>query len=106
MLSLYKRWEAANQNSSKVFAKEIVEYAYTPLQSKDTSNLPANPLLDPRTYYFAHDYLETLPGRAAAEGIAPEHLRVITTWMMNQRMEQKLWMTNYSMPGTSQPVTL
>ncbi|KAH3765840.1 hypothetical protein Pelo_2376 [Pelomyxa schiedti] len=65
----YKTWANANANPESLW-EDVVTYSYQPFSADLNLNT-----IDPRTYYFAHEYLEQLP--------KDEPFMLPTTWITN-----------------------
>ncbi|XP_038058841.1 uncharacterized protein LOC119730137 [Patiria miniata] len=81
---LYQLWESNNTNTDSAF-ELLKTYAYRPL-SDDLANV-----IDPRTYYYAHGFLE----KANDEG---KPVSLVTTWIQNLTEERVRHNEGVSMP--------
>ncbi|KAL6071613.1 E3 ubiquitin-protein ligase SopA [Balamuthia mandrillaris] len=72
----FDAWNKGNNNLT-AFAEKIKRYSYQPF----SKNLDNN-AIDPRTYYFMHEYLEQKQNQAKQRGEVPD-VRLVATWSLS-----------------------
>lgn len=86
---LYSIWDKSNQNCAKGYVDTLVKYSYEPFHKDENSS---KNVIDPRTYFFMHKYLEGLSSSGQT------NVSLITTWMLSIEEEKVFFPLNYSMP--------
>ncbi|KAL6056649.1 Cellulase [Balamuthia mandrillaris] len=71
----FEAWKKGS-NNLKAFAEKIKHYSYQPFSNNTNNNT-----IDPRTYYFMHEYLEQKQSQAKQRGKIPD-VHFISTWSL------------------------
>ncbi|KAH3731376.1 hypothetical protein Pelo_17791 [Pelomyxa schiedti] len=87
-----KAWASANENPATLW-EPTLKYSYQPFSSDFNLNS-----IDPRTYYFAHEFLEQLSKN--------ESFVLPTTWISNIDENRELFYEEVAMPFRMTPSTL
>lgn len=83
--NLYDKWNAKNSNIHALF-NVFEQFSYHPSSAKQVPPPPFNTLLDSRSYYIFHQFLEQNP-----------NLRLPMTWLMNTKQDRERY------PAVAQP---
>ena len=90
LLKQYARWKAVNPSISEVIPC-LKKYAYRPFSTNEDSNI-----IDPRTYFYARDFLHEHTGPLA----------LIPTWVQNLTENRRFFDKRYRMPLNSNNIDL
>eukprot|EP00455_Lapot_gusevi_P005163 TRINITY_DN12172_c0_g1_i3.p1 TRINITY_DN12172_c0_g1~~TRINITY_DN12172_c0_g1_i3.p1 ORF type:complete len:643 (+),score=195.28 TRINITY_DN12172_c0_g1_i3:79-2007(+) len=92
LTSAYRMWASSPNANVEGFVQRLTQYAYRPFDSNRDKNS-----IDPRTYFWMHEFLNQEKQKAAAEGRLA-NLALVPTWVRSISEDRPNVYSGYSMP--------